>query len=121
MERWKIQEIRIGREEAVIVPRKTWERLMENLEEMEDVKLYDRVKARKEKTIEYDQLCRELGRSPLRYLRNLAGLTQSRLARKTGLSQSYIAKVEANERKLSPSARKKIARTLGIEPEKLIY
>ena len=119
MERLNIQEIQIGHEEAVIVSRKTWERLMERLEDLEDVKLYDQAKTRKEKTIEHDQLCRELGLSPLRYLRNRAGLTQSQLARKTGLSQSYIAKVEANERKPSANARKKIARALGIAPEKL--
>jgi transcriptional regulator with XRE-family HTH domain len=57
----------------------------------------------------------------LRYLRNLAGLTQTQLARRTGLSQSYLAKLEARERRPSAQARQKIARALRISPDKLIY
>ena len=121
MERRKIQEIHIGREEAVIVPRQTWDQMIESLEELEDIKLYDRAKAKNEKTIAYDELCRQLGLSPLRYLRNLAGMTQSQLARKTGLSQSYLAKLEAGERNLAEQTRKKIARVLNLPGKKLIY
>jgi len=120
--RAQIQEIQIGEEQAVIVPLKTWKQMLEQLEDLEDIKLYDRIKAsRDQKTIPYDEVCRQLGLCPLRYLRNLAGLTQTRLARRTGLSQSYLAKVEANERRLSDPARKKIARALQISPDKLNY
>ena len=97
-------------------------KIPESLEDLKDVQLYDRIKARRsEKTIAHDELCRQLGLSPLRYLRTRAGMTQTRLARRTGLSQSYLAKVEANERRLSGPAREKIARALRISPDKLLY
>ena len=122
MERTKIQEIQVGEEQAVIVPLKTWKQMLEQLEDLEDVKLYDQIKARRDqKTIPYDEVCRQLALSPLRYLRNLAGMTQTRLARRTGLSQSYIAKVESSERRPSAQARRKIARALRIAPDKLVY
>jgi len=122
MERAKIQEIQVGEEQAVIVPMKTWKQMLEQLEDLEDVKLYDQIKARRsEKTIAHDELCRQLGVSPLRYLRTRAGMTQSQLARKTGLSQSYLAKVEASERRLSGQASKIIAQALHLSPDQLIY
>ncbi|HUT54494.1 MAG TPA: helix-turn-helix transcriptional regulator [bacterium] len=116
------QEIRIGGEQAVVVPLAVWRRLMEEMEELQDIRAYDRAKADPDqKTIEHDELCRMLGRSPLRYLRGRQNLTQARLSKKTGLSQSYIAKLEAGERRPSKTALKKIAAALKIEPEKLIY
>jgi DNA-binding XRE family transcriptional regulator len=59
-------------------------------------------------------MCRRLGRSPLRYLRRRAGLTQGELASQAGLTQSFIAKVEASEKKLSKTSRNRLARALGI-------
>ena len=70
--------------------------------------------------IEHDELCRMLGRSPLRYLRGRAGMTQAELAKKAGVSQSYVAKVEAGDRKISKTGAAKIARALGVAAEDLI-
>ncbi len=122
MEGLKVQEIEIGKERAVIVPERTWKRLLALLEEKEDVRLYDKVKSMPQGTIiEHDELCRQLGRSPLRYLRGRAGLTQAELARKAGLTQSFIAKVEASEKKLSDSSRRKLARALDTPQAKLAW
>jgi len=69
--------------------------------EKEDLRLYDKVKARPEgSVIEHDELCRQLGRSPFATSRT-SRLTQAELARRAGLTQSFIAKVEASEKKLS--------------------
>jgi DNA-binding XRE family transcriptional regulator len=116
----KIQEIELGKERAVIVPIETWQELLDRLEEIEDERLYNESATDSDRsTITHDDLCRRLGRSPLRYLRGQAGMTQVELARRTGLSQSFIAKVEANEKRLSDSSRRKIARALGISIAKL--
>ena len=118
----KIQTIELGGERAVIVPLDAWTRLVERLEDLEDVALYDEAMAAPdEELVEHDQVCRELGLCPLRYLRHQAGMTQTELARRTHLSQSFIAKVEANEKRLSTSSRKKIARALKLPESKLIY
>ena len=110
----------VGDNLAVVVPLRTWKKLLELLEDLEDVALYDEAKADPDQElVEYTVVCRELGHSPLRYLRNLAGLTQEQLAKKTGLSQSFIARVEQDEKKLSESSKKKIARVLKIKPSEL--
>jgi ribosome-binding protein aMBF1 (putative translation factor) len=122
MQGLKVQEIEIGKERAVIVPQKTWRRLLDMLEEKEDLRLYDEAKAKPAgTTLEHDELCRRLGRSPLRYLRGRAGLTQAKLAKKAGLTQSFIAKVEASEKKLSETSRQKLARVLGVSEAKLSW
>ena len=122
MQGLEVQQIEIGKERAVIVPERTWKRLLALLEEKEDLRLYDKVKARPEgSVIEHDELCRQLGRSPLRYLRGRAGLTQAELARRAGLTQSFIAKVEASEKKLSDRSRRKLARALNEPQTKLVW
>jgi DNA-binding XRE family transcriptional regulator len=116
MHAFKVQEIKVGKERAVVVPIETWQRLMELLEEIEDEYLYDEAKAdTSQDTISHEELCRRLGRSPLRYLRTRVGMSQTQLARKAGLSQSFVAKLEANEKSMSDASRRKIARALGIQ------
>ena len=121
MRNMTIQEISIGRERAVVVPMSTWERIVEQLEELEDIKAFDKGRGDKGSTVGHAELCRRLGRSPLRYLRIRAGITQTELARKAGLSQSFLAKVEASKKRLSIASRKKVAMILGVSAEKLEY
>jgi ribosome-binding protein aMBF1 (putative translation factor) len=120
MQGLKVQEIEIGKERAVVVPQRTWRRLLDLLEEKEDIRLYDEARPAGT-TVDHDELLRRLGRSPLRYLRGRAGLTQAELAKKAGLTQSFIAKVEASERKLSETSRRKLARALGVPVAKLAW
>jgi len=122
MESPGIQEIKLGQERAVVVPLIIWKRLMILVEEMEDELIYDRLTAAPdEELIEHDDVCRILGLSPLRYLRTRAGMTQARLAEKTGISQSFIAKVENNRKKLSQGSKRKIASALKIKESELDY
>ena len=118
----QVQTIELGGERAVIVPLKVWEELIERFEQMEDIALLDEAKADPDKElVEHDQVCRELGMCPLRYLRHQAGMTQTELARRTRLSQSFIARVESNDKRLSATSRRKIARALKLPESKLIY
>jgi DNA-binding XRE family transcriptional regulator len=115
-----IEEITVGMQRAVIVPIETWKKLIERLEDLEDKRIYDEVVNDPDQDIiEHDELCRELGRSPLRYLRIRAGMTQTELARKAGVSQSLIAKVERNKKRLSDASRRKIAKALNIPISKI--
>lgn len=43
-----------GQKQAIILPIAKYEKLMEELEELEDIKLYDKVKANKEEYISFD-------------------------------------------------------------------
>jgi DNA-binding XRE family transcriptional regulator len=122
MKKFQVQEIEIGNERVVIVPLETWTKLLERLEELEDERLFDEAQSDPDRwTIDHAELSRRLGRSPLRYLRGRAGMTQSELAARAKLSQSYIAKVEANKKSLSELSRKKIAKALGVHVVELEY
>jgi DNA-binding XRE family transcriptional regulator len=117
-----IQEFRLGEERAVIVPLEAWEKLLEMLEDLEDAMLIDKVLADPdEEFVEHDEVCRSLGLSPLRYLRKQRAMTQGELAHKAGLSQSFIARVETNDKRLSAASRRKIAKALGVAEDKLVY
>ncbi len=119
-----VQEIRIGNERAVVVPLDTWESMLEELEEYRDLLCYDetcRSGDLEGDVIEHDELCRELGRCPLCYLRGQSGMSRAELAEKSSMSEAYIEKVETGQKCISKSAAKKLARTLGIEPEKLLH
>ena len=94
---------------------------LETYESLEDKRTFAAYADDIDDTIEHDELCRQMGRSPLRYLRHLADLTQAELARKTCLSQGFIARVEKNDKKLSGSSRKKIAKALKVPEWKLEY
>lgn len=118
----EIQEIRLGNERAVIVPLETWQKLLDYLEDIKDIAILEQIDADPdEEAVEHDELCRRFGLCPLSYLRGLAGMTQTELARRTGLSQSFIARVESNDKRMSPSSRKRIARALGLPESKLVY
>lgn len=43
-----------GQKQAIILPIAQYEKLMEELEELEDIKLYDKVKSNKEEYISFD-------------------------------------------------------------------
>ncbi|MBW2262710.1 MAG: helix-turn-helix transcriptional regulator [Deltaproteobacteria bacterium] len=118
----KIQTIELGGERAVIVPLEVWEELMERFEQIEDIALLDSLEDDPdEELVKHDQVCRELGLCPLRCLRHQAEMTQTELARRTRLSQSFIARVESNDKRLSATSRRKIARALKLPESKLIY
>ena len=45
---------------AVLLPYAEWGRIMEDLEELEDIRTYDRAKARRDVAIPFEQAVREL-------------------------------------------------------------
>lgn len=48
-----------GNKIAVILPIKDYQKMLDNLEEMEDIKLSDEVKARKEETLPFSEYLRK--------------------------------------------------------------
>lgn len=54
-----------GRKISVVLSVKDYERMVEELEDKEDVRLYDEVKARKEKSIPFEQYLAKCNRKTL--------------------------------------------------------
>lgn len=48
-----------GKRTAVILPIKQYERMIENIEELEDIRLYDEVKARQETSINFEDYLKQ--------------------------------------------------------------
>ena len=51
---------RMRKPKAVLLPYAEWNRLMQDLEELEDIRAYDRAKARRDKAIPLEQAITEL-------------------------------------------------------------
>lgn len=51
-----------GKKVSVVISIYQYNKILERLEELEDIRLYDRVKTRKEKTIPFDQYLRQRSR-----------------------------------------------------------
>ena len=58
--------------------------------------------------------------TPLAFWRRKRGLTQKALAMQTGISQSYMAELEAGKRKGDPALFKRLARALAVRMEDVV-
>jgi transcriptional regulator with XRE-family HTH domain len=58
--------------------------------------------------------------NPLGELRSERALTQSKLASKAGISQSYLSEIESGTKRLSAPAAEKVSRALGVDPGVLL-
>jgi len=58
--------------------------------------------------------------SPLAFWRKRAGMTQTALAQKAGITQAFLAQIEAGSRDGTVAVLKRIAQTLGLRIEDLI-
>lgn len=58
--------------------------------------------------------------TPLHFWRRKRGFTQAQLAERVGISQNYVASLEAGDRKGDPSLFKKFAGVLHVPMEQLV-
>jgi DNA-binding XRE family transcriptional regulator len=58
--------------------------------------------------------------SPLAFWRKRAGLTQSALAQKAGITQAFLAQIESGDRDGTVGVLKRISQALGVKIEDLI-
>ena len=58
--------------------------------------------------------------SPLRRLRQQAVMSQQQLADESGVARDTISKLETGQRRAYPTTIRKLAASLGVEPQKLV-
>jgi len=119
IQRHKIVEER-GKE-FVLVPKKTYDRMREELEDLEDIRAFDRAKARPQESIPLEMVKRVLaGESPVRVWREHRKLAQQRLADKAGISKPYLSQIENGARSASVGVMKRLAAALKVSVDDLI-
>jgi DNA-binding XRE family transcriptional regulator len=115
-------EARMG--ETVTIPREEYERLRALAEDAEDAaavaRFRDRLAAGEEELAPAALVERLLGASPVRVWREHRGLTQSGLARASGVNRVVVADIEAGRKGGSVRSLKALAAALGVGVDDLV-
>lgn len=111
--------------EMVTIPKTEYDRLRAAAEDLEDLALYDSVmadlKAGREELIPSEFVDRLIdGESPVRVFRELRGLTQSALARKSGVNRVQLADIEMARSSGSVETMRKLADALNVTIDDLV-
>ncbi|HLW91606.1 MAG TPA: helix-turn-helix transcriptional regulator [Roseiarcus sp.] len=112
-------------EELVLIARADFEALRAAAEDAGDAALHAKTKAslaRGEQTaLSAEEVKAALAApTPLAFWRGKRGLTQKALAERAGVSQSYVADLEAGRRKGAPALFKRLAAALSLRMEDLV-
>lgn len=113
-----------GRPEWAVIPYAEFQRMLEQLEDLDDVRAFDRAKrelAAAEDELVPATLVERLanGESPLRVWREHRGLTQQALADAAGVGKSYISQLEAGTKAGSLWTLRSLAAALKIDLDDL--
>jgi len=113
-----------GKPEWAVLPYEEYERLVEEVEMLKDVRAYDEAKkavAAGEELVPSEVTYAILdGGNPVRVWREHRGMSQKQLAESSGLSVPYLSQIETGKRKGSPGALAAIAKELGLSPDDIM-
>jgi DNA-binding XRE family transcriptional regulator len=105
----------------VLVPEKTYDRMLEDLGDLEDIRAYDRAKAKPQEFVPAEIVNRLIaGENPVRVWREYRKLTQQQLADKAGISKPYLSQLECSAREASVSVIKRLAAALEVDVDDLV-
>ena len=111
--------------EMITIPLDEYQRLRAAVEDLADLQAYDRVMADlaagREEAVPAEFARRLIaGESALRVWREVRGLTQSALARASGVNRVQIVDIEAGRKKGSLETARRLAEALGLAVDDLI-
>ncbi len=114
-----------GKPEWVVLPYEEYQRLMEEVEMLQDIRAYDEAKgalsAGKEETVPSHVLEALLaGQNPIRVWREYRGLSRKELAARAHISPTYLARLERGERRGTLRVLLRLAEALSVDVEDLI-
>jgi DNA-binding XRE family transcriptional regulator len=109
-----------GGRRFVLVPEKTYARMVEDLDMLADIKAYDRVKGKPQEFVPAALVDRLIaGENRLKVWREHRGLTQAALAKKAGISEPYLSQLEHGSRAPSLAVLKALAEALALDLDDL--
>ena len=105
----------------VLVPEATYERMVDDLDELDDLRAYDRAKAKPQEFVPAEIADRLIaGESPLRVWREYRGLTQQKLADEAEISKPFLSQLENGQREASVDVLKRLAAALKVDIDDLV-
>ena len=120
----RIETITRKGKEFAVIPVEALQRLMDDAEMLADVRAYDAAKSRldrgEDELIPLEITERRLaGESPIRIWRDHRALTQEALAKRSKVSRTMIAAIEAGHKTGGIATLKKLATALKVDLENL--
>jgi hypothetical protein len=115
----------IGKDK-VTLSRRDWNRILDALDEVEDLRIIDESRARRARG-EDDGLPAAFverlfaGESPIRVWREFRGLSMIALAKRADVSQPYLSEIENGVKPGSVAALKKLATALKVDLDDLAF
>ena len=107
---------RNGKREYAVVPMELFARLMRAAEGLDDVALFDAVKAADDGFRVPGAVAHAIldGTHPVKAWREYRGFTQDALAEKAGISKAYLSQIETGKRTGVAKTLKTLASALGV-------
>jgi ribosome-binding protein aMBF1 (putative translation factor) len=107
---------------AVIISMEAYENITQQLEELEDIEAYIKVKSSKQESFPLSIVEKLIlgEESKIKIFREYRGQNVTRLSKMLNISESYLSQIENHKRKGNIELYKKIATTLEIDLELLI-
>ena len=105
----------------VLVPKKTYERMVEDSDGLADIRAYDRVTVTEQEYFPLSHVKRLLDddRNPIVVWREYRGLTQAKLAARVGISVPFLSQIENNKRDPSLATLRRLAVALKVDLDHL--
>lgn len=103
-------------ERFVLVPERTYEQMIDDLDDLDDIRAYDRAKEKAQEFVPAEIADRLIaGASPVRVWREYRGMTQQALADKAGVSKPFLSQIETGVREASVSVLQALASALNVD------
>lgn len=107
--------------ETVTITRDEHERLLQAAEDLEDIQTLTHARANPEEGLPHEFMKRLIdGDAPVRVFRDWRGLSQSALARESGVNRVQIANIESGAKSGSAATLRKLADALGVPLDDLV-
>jgi DNA-binding XRE family transcriptional regulator len=109
-----------GGRRFVLVPEHQFREMTAAVEDLDDIRAYDRAKARPQEFVPIAVADRLIaGEPPLRVWREYRKLTQQQLADRAGFSKPYLSQLENGSRDGTVAALKRLAAALSVDLDDL--
>ena len=105
----------------VLVPEKAYGRMIDDLDDLADIRAYDRAKSKAQEFVPAGIADRLIeGENPVKVWREYRNLTQAELAKRVGVSKPFLSQIENGVRTASLATMKRLALTLKLDLDDLV-